>query len=303
MNMNEYQRRARQTRLQVDGMTDPLMIPLLGLAGEAGELLNEYKKRLRDGDAHVAFEQRLVEELGDVLWYIAEVASVAEVRLEAIAEANLQKTQERFGSRSGPIPLGPHRQFDAGYPADQRLPRRFTADFRQDDDGVTAQITVNDEPLGQPLTDNAHGADGYRFHDVFHLACVAILGWSPVTRRNLRYCPGKKKHLGLKRKSDLRVDEVEDGGRAIVTEEGVSALVFAHWTHAQRFEGLEATSYELLKAIKIMTAGLEVSVCTTGEWEATILTAYDVWQQLLERGGGRVEGDADNRTFVFVPES
>lgn len=45
---------------------------MLGLAGETGELLNEYKKHLRDGEAHVLFKDRVAEELGDLLWYIAK---------------------------------------------------------------------------------------------------------------------------------------------------------------------------------------------------------------------------------------
>ena len=291
MDLNEYQRRANETSLQGPGNPNRMIIPLLGLAGEAGELLNEYKKRLRDNDAHLHFRERFIEELGDVLWYLAEVASTSDVQLEEVAAANLLKAGERFGAREGGLALGPPRQFDGAFSEAERLPRRFEAEFRQRDGAnATVDVIVNGQPLGEQLTDNAYVADGYRFHDIFHLACVAILGWSPVTRRN----------LSLKRRSDDRVDEVEDGGRAIVTEEGVSALTFAHATAAKRFDGVGVVSYELLKAIKVVTAGFEVAACTTGEWEATILTAYEAWREVQRHEGGRVVGNADERSFAFV---
>lgn len=118
--------------------------------------------------------------------------------------------------------------------------------------------------MGQDLTDNAYVPDGYRFHDVFHLACAAVLGWSPVSRRN----------LNLKRRSEPAVDEVEDGGRAIVTEEGISALVFAYARDHNALEGVHSVDYDLLKTIRIMTARFEVGICTTGEWERAILMGY-----------------------------
>jgi len=50
----------------------PVRPALLGLAGEAGTLLSEYKKHLRDGDAHQLHKERVAEELGDLLWYLVE---------------------------------------------------------------------------------------------------------------------------------------------------------------------------------------------------------------------------------------
>ena len=68
------------------------LIPLLGLAGEAGQLLAEYKKRLRDGPGHVQFVDRVSEELGDILWYVANLASKYDLSLEAIADRISQKS-------------------------------------------------------------------------------------------------------------------------------------------------------------------------------------------------------------------
>ena len=74
MELNEYQRQAHETSHLTTGSSAEI-VPILGLAGEAGELLNEYKKKLRDGDSHVRFHDRVTEELGDVLWYLAEIAT------------------------------------------------------------------------------------------------------------------------------------------------------------------------------------------------------------------------------------
>lgn len=69
----------------------------LGLAGEAGELSNKVKKVLR-GDKDLSnqkVKEELAEELGDVLWYVAEVATVLELRLNTVAHANILKLRKR----------------------------------------------------------------------------------------------------------------------------------------------------------------------------------------------------------------
>ena len=90
MNLNDYQEEAQKTdRVPArENRTagDELMVPLLGLAGEAGELLSEYKKHIRDGKAHILFPARVEEELGDILWYVANLATKFKITLEQIAE-------------------------------------------------------------------------------------------------------------------------------------------------------------------------------------------------------------------------
>src|SRR5207237_309532 len=76
--------------------TDPdvsAIAPLLGLAGETGELLSEYKKHLRDRDVNPLPKERIAEELGDLLWYIANVASKSGLDLNDIGEKNLAKAR------------------------------------------------------------------------------------------------------------------------------------------------------------------------------------------------------------------
>jgi NTP pyrophosphatase (non-canonical NTP hydrolase) len=294
MDLNEYQQSAHKTNVRVREEGSDIIVPILGLAGEAGELLNEYKKRLRDGEAHSRFPERVAEELGDILWYTAETATKFGLDLNEIAKQNLEKTQARWNiaaSSDNYFQIKP-RVFDNTFPATERFPRQFVADFVQSSENgiVRTTVMVNGRQMGQALTDNAHIPDGYRFHDVFHLACVAVLGWSPVTRRN----------LGLKRRSDPPIDEVEDGGRAIVTEEGVSALVFAYAADHNSLDGVSSVDYDLLKALRIMTARFEVNVCTTGEWERAILMGYEVWKQVQLNQGGRVALDLDKRTIEYL---
>ena len=299
MDILEYQVKAQDTKQTPSTESSDKIVPLLGLAGEVGELLNEYKKLLRDGDAHVRFGDRLTEELGDLLWYIADTATQFGLDLNDVAERNLAKTRARWGHKNYAqlaLELKP-RAFDEGFPSDERIPRYFIANFRQvvEDGSVKIRVLIDDQQLGEDLTDNSRAADGYRFHDVFHLACAAALGWSPVTRRNLKIS-GKN----LKRKSDPRTDEVEDGGRAIVVEEGISALVFAYASDHAAMEGVTSLDYDLLKSIRIMTSNFEVSVCSTGEWERAILMAYHVWKQVEANQGGKVEVDLDKGLIRYL---
>src|SRR6185312_1019849 len=217
MDFDTYQREAQGTdRVPAEagsGDALSLIVPMLGLAGETGQLLSEYKKHLRDGEAHRLFKERVSEELGDLLWYVANVASKFNLTLGEIATANLAKTRARWATdRVGPL------RFDEPLPEGERLPRRFQVEMVDitGPERRRLRVSINGVPFGGELTDNAYDPDGYRFHDVFHFAYAAVLGWSPITRALLR----------RKRKSRPMLDEVEDGGRAAVVEEGVAALAF-----------------------------------------------------------------------------
>ncbi|MET3497831.1 nucleoside triphosphate pyrophosphohydrolase family protein [Variovorax boronicumulans] len=81
--MNAYQRVARQTdRLAGEG----LELPILGLFGEVGSLLSALKKRNRDGSSLDRYRSAVVEELGDTLWYFANVASRGGLELVVLAQ-------------------------------------------------------------------------------------------------------------------------------------------------------------------------------------------------------------------------
>jgi NTP pyrophosphatase (non-canonical NTP hydrolase) len=95
MNLREYQLRAAETDQSPGADERGTVIPLLGLAGEVGSLLTEYKKHLRDGAAHRLFREQVCEDLGDLLWYVANVATKFDLDLDEVAAANLRKTQDR----------------------------------------------------------------------------------------------------------------------------------------------------------------------------------------------------------------
>jgi NTP pyrophosphatase (non-canonical NTP hydrolase) len=96
-NLNTYQRESRKTWNLVH--TDhPIVYPTLGLANEAGELAGKVKKIFRDKGGIISEEDRqaLKYELGDVLWYLAQIATELDLDLQDVAEANLEKLFSRL---------------------------------------------------------------------------------------------------------------------------------------------------------------------------------------------------------------
>lgn len=200
MDLKAYQAQALLTDkvpgTSEDEVATALIVPMLGLAGETGQLLSEYKKHLRDGAAHRLFKDRVGEELGDLLWYIANVASKFGLDLDQIAEKNLDKVRARFAPTCAQAP-----QRDSEFPDLERLPRQMIVRLAEEHETgprPKVRMTINGEGIGALLGDNAYDPDGYRFHDVFHLAYAAILGWSPNLRAFLK----------RKRKSRPLLDEV-----------------------------------------------------------------------------------------------
>ena len=207
MDFKTYQERAAKTDRNPATEERGMIIPLLGLAGEAGELLTEYKKFLRDGESHTQFRDRFAEELGDLLWYLTTVATKVGLDLADVAARNLEKVEKRWG------PLPEREPFDADYPENERFPRRFLIDFattHDKDEKPVVRVFYKNEPFGDLLTDNSEEPDGYGFHDAIHLSFAAVLGWSPLTRKLLK----------AKRRSNPTVDEVQDGARRYTLRKG-----------------------------------------------------------------------------------
>jgi NTP pyrophosphatase (non-canonical NTP hydrolase) len=101
--LSEYQRLSRRTAEYPREAW--LAYPALGLSGEAGEVAEHAKKVIRDDGGEITDARRaaMAKELGDVLWYVAQLASELELKLEDIAQANLQKllSRQRRGVLSG----------------------------------------------------------------------------------------------------------------------------------------------------------------------------------------------------------
>ena len=94
MTINEYQQLAMTTlNLQLN-KRDVLINGVMGLCGEAGEAIDIVKKHLAQG--HELDREKLIKELGDVAWYLAELAMVLEVDLDTILTNNIKKLAKRY---------------------------------------------------------------------------------------------------------------------------------------------------------------------------------------------------------------
>jgi len=97
MNFNDYQTKSRKTA-QFPSIGHPVIYPTLGLVNEAGEVAGKIKKVFRDKGGEINEETRsaLKAELGDVLWYLAQVATELDLSLDEIAEYNIDKLMDRL---------------------------------------------------------------------------------------------------------------------------------------------------------------------------------------------------------------
>ena len=206
------------------------------------------------------------------------------VKLSAVMENNIGKTRGRFLDYDQSI----LPTFDCSFPEEEQLPKHFEIKITQRSD-QRSYLQWNKVFIGEPLTDNILDPDGYRFHDVFHLSHAAILHWSPTFRRLIKQ----------KRKSDRKIDEAEDGGRAIVVEEGLTAWIFSRAKHLNFFEGLDSVSFDLLKTVQQFVRGYEVEQCPLKLWEEAILEGYKVFRQVRKANGGIVVGDRETRTIKY----
>jgi hypothetical protein len=290
---------------------------MLGLASETGSILNVYKKYLRDGIDLAANREFLREELGDLLWYVAAVATACDLDLEEIAEANLRRTRDRY-------PVQPSRPqfdilpvFDSTFPPHERFPRRLTIAFaerRLPSGRASAVLTLTSaapnpfpsgpiatqggkklgyqvgSELGDPLTDNSRRADAYRFHDAIHMGFLAVLNWSPTLRALLR----------LKRKSNPETDECEDGARAIFAEEGLAAVLSRLAKRRTDFLVEASIDGEVIDVAKAAAVDLEVEPLPAWLWRRAICQGFRAMHQLSENGGGYLIADLDMRTLAYA---
>lgn len=362
MNLRSYQKQAFQTA-QID-WSDPAKrhIPAFGVIGELGSLVSELKKFLRDGKAYTDGKRKLVEEFGDVLWYLSALCShhgfdfahlieqtppfkvakgsfghiyalvrtiplltkefeVLPIRssaaqrralarsigasgratlqalrahklpLSEILETNLIKVRSMFGSQSP----GPARCFDATYPAYERLPRKLAIRFLERERGnnrIEVILRAHDMNIGDRLTDNAAIDDGYRYHDAFHLAYVAVLGWSPVIRALFR----------CKRKSNPQKDEIDDGARAVIVEEAIAHTVFNYALGHSMLKGLDRLDHNLLNFIGRIVRNLEAKECQLHEWQQAVLVGFQAFRSLSENRGGWLLLDAETRSLNYSRE-
>lgn len=180
--------------------------------------------------------------------------------------------------------------FDDEFPPGEQIPRRMQITLRSEPGpyGDVVRMTINGLGVGDPLTDNAWGETGYRWHDTLHLAHAVCLGWSPVLRSL----------AGLKRRSDPRVDHVEDGGRGAVADEAIAWTVFCH-AHRLRWDDSARADSGLLDHVQELTYALEVAARTKAEWAHAIRTGLACFRAVWEHDGGVLLGDLTTRSLTF----
>lgn len=316
MEFSAFQHAAGETSQLKPGGPQGAIAPMLGLASETGSILNVYKRYLRDGIDLAANREFLKEELGDLLWYAAAVATAFDLDLEEIAEANLRRTHDRYppgdvSSRFATLPV-----LDADYPEHERFPRRLVVEFVEQQlpsgqavasvtlvsveanafpegpvtiDGKKVGFRVG-ENLGAPLTDNSRRMDAYRFHDAIHMGFVAVLGWSPTIRALLR----------LKRKSNAETDECDDGARAIFAEEGLAAVLSRLAERRTGFQSETSVDGDAIVVVKASTVGLEAEGLPVWLWRRAISQGFVAMHQLGENGGGYLIADLNERKLTYA---
>jgi NTP pyrophosphatase (non-canonical NTP hydrolase) len=97
MNFKEYQKESKKTAIYPEKGNN-YVYPVLGLAGETGEVSEKFKKIIRDNQGLINKEKKeeIKKELGDVLWYLSQIASELDLSLEEIALENLEKLNSRI---------------------------------------------------------------------------------------------------------------------------------------------------------------------------------------------------------------
>ncbi|MBQ3002795.1 MAG: nucleoside triphosphate pyrophosphohydrolase family protein [Clostridia bacterium] len=94
MTINEYQTLAMTTLNPALSRKDILINGVMGLCGEAGEAIDIVKKHLAQG--HALDREKLIGELGDVAWYLAETAMALDISLEEVLQRNIDKLKRRY---------------------------------------------------------------------------------------------------------------------------------------------------------------------------------------------------------------
>ena len=94
MTIHEYQKLAMTTLNPELSQRDVLINGVMGLCGESGEAIDIVKKHLHQG--HELDREKLIKELGDIAWYLAETATALDVSLEEVLERNIEKLRSRY---------------------------------------------------------------------------------------------------------------------------------------------------------------------------------------------------------------
>ena len=245
----------------------------------------DYAARLQKIEQMIPAKQHT--DMKRFLGYYFSILDRYEICFSHVLKENIEKTDSCF-VKFEDQDLSSFPTFDCEYEEKERLPRKFKIEIEEDDDKMV-KILFDGDQLGDMLNDNIDVEDGFRYHDVLHFSHLAILHWSPTMRG----------FLHRKRKSNKRVDENQDGGRAIVIEEGLTAWLFSRAKNANYFEGHEEIPMDILKTIQEFVRGYEVEQCPMNLWKHCIITGFNVFRDARKHRGGLIFGDMEKRTLEF----
>ncbi len=281
---------------QIDGIIDvhgdDLALRRIELLSELARMSGEVVGHGNGDQLNLGHSTR-ADHFGQLLAILGLVCTSFLLKLEDVARDNLVKIHGRWPGLSRVYTDA----FDVGFPEHEQLPRVLPINFiERGAIGKTYVVQrLHGVHIGDRLTDNSNDVDDYRFHDVFHLAYVAHLGWSPVIRALLK----------VKRKSSPAVDVNEDGARAMIIEEGIATWIFNHAKRRRFYEDVEPgkLDYSLLKQVHSMIKGYEVEICPLWQWEQAILDGFRVFRELRKptHRGGMVMVDMAEHTLTFQP--
>jgi NTP pyrophosphatase (non-canonical NTP hydrolase) len=257
---------------------------LLSLAAAAGSLAGG----IVDEPVQID-KQKIIGQIRKIFDLLIVASNEAGVTLESAALMSLEKAADRWPREKNYPAL-----FDDAFPEEEQLPRFLSIDIyeREARNGKRYVLQrCNGLFIGDRLTDNIMSPDDYRFHDVFHYAYAAILGWSPVTRALFR----------RKRKSEARVDEGQDGARATLIEEGIATYVFGIAKDFDFFEGQVSgdLSFTFLKNVRQFVRGYEVDQLPLWLWEEAILQGNRAFRFLRMNRRGSLKVDLTKRSMAI----
>lgn len=97
LSINDYQERAHETADYLGMENGDYRYPVMGLSEEAGEVSGKFAKAVRDANGIIDGERReaIKKELGDVCWFVAEIATILDLKLEDVMQGNLDKLASR----------------------------------------------------------------------------------------------------------------------------------------------------------------------------------------------------------------
>jgi len=253
---------------------------LTHLVKQSSQLL-EHHQEIQSGTS----SPELWNLLQDLLTHLSWLASVYELDISIIAEEAIIKNNDYWGIPTDCAPV-----FDSNYADYEKLPRKFTINFKEiNDTQKELIISLKGVQLGDRLTDNTSTETGYRYHDVFHMTAATFLGWSPVFRRMLK----------RKRKSDPKVDVVQDGARAAIIEEAIVSQVYRYGNEIN-FKPTMSVDDAIVKLIMKMAQEYECKDLKGRDWRLYVIQSIKLFGKIHNGFNGQIEFDADSRSYRIL---